>query len=233
MRKFLKKLQKGLKTACLTAALTTCWQVGQVAKADYGWDEITLKVTGTFSPTENDVSNLYLLYGLNNSYVHAFSVTNLGNFPAGVTSDFSIYMTVPYDEDLFGDDTNIYWEAVGLFGDVSGAQYIEGINGVTLGVVGAAGDSWSSHCWRDEGEVFNQILNDGQDSLLWSHDFYPWYYDDFQDQYASLIINLFDFSDASYNGQIQFDAEVVPEPVSIVLFGTGGMIIVYLRRRNK
>jgi hypothetical protein len=224
MRRFLKKLRKGLKTACLAAALATCWGIGQTAQA-----EVTLKVTGSVSPTENDVSNLYLLYGLNYSYVQAFSVTNLGNFPAGVTSDFSIYMTV---EALSADDTNIYWEAAGLYGDISSGNYTEGINGVTLGVDGAVGDSWSSHCWYDEGEIFNQILNNGQDYLLWSHYFYPWYYDDFQNQYASFAINLFDFSNAAYNGQIQFEVEVVPEPVSILLFGTGGMIVIYLRRRK-
>jgi hypothetical protein len=234
MRRFLKKLRKGLKTACLAAALATCWNVGQVAKADYGWDELNLKVTGTILPTENNVSNLYLLYGLNNSYVHAFYVTNLGNFPAGVTSDFTIYMTVPYDEDLFdSDDRKMYWEAVGLYGDISGGVYDEGVNGVTLGVDGAAGDSWSSHCWwGDEWEVFNAILNYGQDFLLWSYYFSPWYYDDFQNQYTNLSIDLFDFSTASYNGQIQFEVEVVPEPVSIFLFGTGGLIVIAMRRRK-
>ena len=233
MRKFLKKLRKGLKTACLAAALTTCWNVGQIAKADYGWDELNLKVTGTILPTENNVSNLYLLYGLNNSYVHTFSVISLGDFPAGVTSDFSIYITVPYDEDLFtGDDRKMYWEAVGLYGDISGGVYDEGLNGVTLGVDCTVGDPWSSHCWRDEGIVFDGILNNGQDYLLWSYYFSPWYYDDFEDQYANLAIDLFDFSTASRNGQIQFEVQVVPEPVSIILFGIGGLTVIAMRRRK-
>jgi hypothetical protein len=233
MLKFLRKIRKGFKTACLTAALTTCWNVGQTAKAD--WAEVTFKVTGTVSITEKNVSNLYLLYGLNNSYVREFALLNLGNFSAGVAKDFSVNMAVLYDEAFFdSDDRNMYWQGVGLYGDISSGTYTEGINGVTLGINAAVGDSWSTYCGYSEGYIFSQLLNNAPGFLKGDSYFYPWYSSgEFQGQDINLTIDLYDFSDASYNGQIQFNAEVIPEPVSIVLFGTGGMIVVALRRRNQ
>ncbi len=232
MLRFLRKFRKSFKTACLTAALATCWQVGQPAKADWGdWNEVTFRLTGTVTPTQHNVSNLYLLYGLNNSYVREFSYISLGNFPAGVISNLSIDMTVPYDESIFdSDDKNVYWEAVGLYGDISGG-YDDKKNGVTLGINAAVGDPWSSHTWRDEGEVFSRLI-DNQDSHQWDSGFHPWYPIDFQYHSFNLTINLFDFSNASYNGQVQLNLEVVPEPVTIILFGTGGLIVAAFRRRR-
>ena len=50
---------------------------------------------------------------------------------------------------------------------------------------------------------------------------------------TSQTIDLFNYSPASNNGQMSFQSTVVPEPISIVLFGTGGLIVVVLRRRNE
>ena len=231
MLKFLRKIRKGFRTACLTVALTTCWGIGQTAQA--AWDTVTFKLTGTVSPTQHNISNLYLLYGINYSFVHEYTFVNLGNFTTGVTSDLSLYMTVPYDESMFDSpDKNMYWEAVGLYGDISG-DYNDQINGVTLGINAAEGDPWSLYSGRDEGYVFDQLKNNSEDYLSWTSGFYPWHPIDFQYQSFNLTINLFDFSNASPNGQIQLNAEVVPEPISIVLFGGGGMFVIAFRRRNK
>jgi hypothetical protein len=231
MRKFLKKLRKGLKTACLTVALTTCWNIGQTAKADPpNWgDEVTIRFSGTVSPNTDDLSHLFLLYGTGYSGVeYGFWAVKLGDFPAGQSNSFSVQGTANYHESLF-------WAVAGLYGDITSNQYTPGVNGVTLGTVAAEGDSWSYHSyWVSEEETFGHLINDdvaqlSSDAGLLSWPHFEWYCG----LETSVTADLFDFSQAGKNGQMSLQSVIVPEPVSIVLFGTGGMIVVALRHRNK
>jgi hypothetical protein len=151
----------------------------------------------------------------------------LGDFPAGRSTDFSVQGTAIYHESLF-------WYTAGLYGDISSGQYIEGVNGVTLGIGNVTeGDMWNWKFFISEQTVFTNLFNDTPQNIysnLWDESWHVQYLAGLDITDSSV---LFNFSQASNNGQMQIKSEVVPEPVSIVLFGTGGMIIVYLRRRNK
>lgn len=232
MRKLLRRLRKGLKTACLTAALTTCWQIGQVAKADItppDWgDEVTIRISGTVSPAINDLTHVFFIYGTGYSSLgYGPWAVKLGDFPAGQSTDFSVQGTAIYQESLF-------WYTAGLYGDISSGLYIEGVNGVTLGINATEGDPWNWHFPLNEQETFTQLLNDTPGSnfasVLDGGSAHAEWMTGLEFNSSSI---LFNFSNASNNGLIQITSEVVPEPVSIVLFGTGGMIVVALRRRNK
>jgi hypothetical protein len=229
--KFLRKFRKKFKTACLTAALVTCWQVGQAAKADTpNWgDEVTVKISGSISLNTQNLSHLFLIYGTSYSGMPdtIFSV-NLGEFSAGKSTSFDVSVNVAYND-------SFEWYTAGLYGDISSGQYIEGVNGVNLG-------TWSSregHHWDwlwdaeiSEQTVFNDILNGTPESTSSHFDSEYWNtcflgYPEYPGEGT-----LFNFSQASNNGQINFTFEVVPEPVSIILFGTGGLIVAALRRRT-
>lgn len=229
MHRFLKRLRKGLKTACLTAALTTCWSVGQTAKADMSWppgwgEEVTFKITGTVSPTTNSLSHMYLIYGTGTSGGIEFPLgfINLGSFETNQTTNFSVYENTPYGDFM-------WWYTAGLYGDTSSGEYIEGTNGVTLGIWAFGGESWDSQVPIPEETAFGYLLNDTPENMSLS---YAWHIDEPYYMSFDTSSGLFDFSQATANGQMEFTLEVVPEPVSIVLFGTGGMIVVALRRRK-
>jgi hypothetical protein len=91
---------------------------------------------------------------------------------------------------------------------------------------------WNTHClYQDERTVFNELLNDDPFSI--SGIIYTRHgYDDCYLE-VSATNDLFNFSQASNNGTIQIQSEIVPEPISIVLFGGGGLIIVAFRRQKK
>jgi hypothetical protein len=233
MLRLLRKLRKCFKTACLTATLATCWQIGQAAKADTSppsWgDEVTFNFSGTVSPTVSNISHLFLIYGTGYSSLDFGPwFIKLGDFPKNESSPFSAQMNATYGE-------SAYWMVAGLYGDVTSGQYHEGTNGVVLGLNGITeGDPWQY--WNiSESDAFNQLFNDAP-----GNGFTPflegnmrnggWYGDGWHEFTDST--NLFDFSNAANNGQLQINTEVVPEPVSIILFGAGGLIVA-IRRRNK
>ncbi len=225
MRRFLKKLRKGIKTACVTATLVTCWSVGQPAQVSAA--PVEIKFSGTVSPTVNDVSHLYLIYG---SYMSGgvmdLGSTMLGDFSAGQTTAFST--TGSY----YDWPRSIIWCAAGLYGDVSSGQYIEGVNGVTLGIRASEGNSWEYYHPPDEGTVFNYLLNGTIENV--QPDWWGWWHgDDWWDSEELEVtetINLCDFSSASSNGSLQVEAVIVPEPITILVLGTGGIFV--LRRRQ-
>ncbi len=222
MRRFLKRLKKGIKSACLTAALVTCWQVGQPAPA---LAVIDLKFSGEVSPTVNDVSHLWLIYGSNyTASLYDWQAVKLGDFTAGQTSSFTVFGEV---ENGF----NFKWGVAGLYGDTSGGQYTEGVNGVTLGLPEIdEGETWDSHVFTTIDTMFDYLLNDNGDDLAASHFMYPYYDNDFYSD--GTISNLFDFSTATANGDMTLEYEIVPEPITIILLGAGG-IVVLRRRRDK
>ena len=229
MRRFFKKLRKNLRIACLAAALTTCWQVGQPASVRAA--TVPVEFSGTVSPAENDLSHLFLIYGSNYSGINcAAGAIKLGDFPAGQTIAFSV---LELELHVLNHNAT-WWTGVGLYGDISGGQYVPGNNGVTIAFDGSEGDSWDTYFGEDEETIFNYLLNDDIENLpsfqqcfdnIWSGPYHDGW--DFTDSKP-----LFDFSQASANGEIYIESEVVPEPLSIFLFGTGGAILIAFRRRD-
>jgi len=232
MKRLIRRLRKGVKTACLTAVLVTCWGVGQSVKAtpNFG-DQVVVKCNGTISPTTNDLSHVYLLYATGSSGWFGKFFVGLGNIIAG--------HSVPF---VCNVDTEYYWDVgwaiLALYGDTSGGQYDENLNGVTVTFYSPSfeGQTWTnvfgSH--REEEDWFDCLFNDdisGLDTLLCSG-YYgcpnPYNSDSYLDFDDSG--HLFDFSTASYNGTVDIHSEIVPEPVTVLLVGAGG-IIVWRRRR--
>lgn len=226
MRSFLKQLRKGFKTACLTAALATCWQVGQTAEVMA--TPIEIQISGAVAPVTNDLSHLYFIYGTGYSSLFGpLDAVLLGDFTAGQTTPFSVTTTI-------NDNETLWWYTASVYGDVSGGTYSEGTNGVTLGINASEGDPWSSYSYSyDEADFFDDILNDIPENLpeyssIWN----GWN----GEQYSAGVeiadsSILYDFSTASSNGTITISTEIVPEPTTIVLLGTGGFFT--LRRRKK
>jgi hypothetical protein len=232
MLKFLRKFRKKFKTACLTAALATCWQVGQAAKADtLNWgDEVTIRFSGTVSHSTTNLSHMYLIYGTGSSGGIEFPMgfIKLPNIEAGQVTGFNVLGNTPYAN-------FIWWYTAGLYGDTNGG-YNGSTNGVTLGIWANEGDSWQYRVpGMDEATAFTYLLNDTPENLpAWQDWHQGWHINEFYDPpVIETAGDLYDFSTAAKNGQIELKMEVVPEPVSIILFGTGGMIIVALRRRNQ
>lgn len=221
MRRILKQLRKGLRTACVTAALATCWNVGQTAQAEI------VEFSGMVSPTENDISHLFLIYGTGYSQtIQNLDSINLGDFSAGQSTPFTVF-------DSIGGGREFFWFAAGLYGDISSGQYIEGVNGVTLGIDGTEGDLWSSYFSESEEGVFSQLLNDQPGTLGITSGWWEGWNVDY-DSYLEVVdmSALYDFSQASDNGQIYIESEVVPEPITILLFGSGGIFVLYSRHRK-
>ncbi len=230
MRKFLKRIRKGFKTACLSAVLATCWQAGQVAQADM----VTVQISGTVSPTVSNISHLYLLYGTGSSDMYIKARINIGDCSAGQNLAFQEEVTFEH----WSWESNTCFGAIGLYGDI-GEEYTPGINGVTLGLETAEqGDLFDSHCYGDyegnsydEEDVFNILLDNDLQQM--EHIYIsPMLIIYAEDLHVSGTLYLYNFSGASANGQIDVHA-AIPEPVSLVLFGTGLTIFVAGRRRKK
>ncbi len=235
MLKFLRKFRKKFRTACLTAALATCWQVGQAANAEISYpswgDEVAFKFTGTVSPSTNSLSHMFLIYGTGSSGTIDFPLgfIDLGSFEKEQVTSFSALGDAHYAE-------FVWWFTAGLYGDTSSGQYIPGTNGVTLGILASVGDSWDFRTPIVDAETtaFACLLNNTPENLTIS-DYWEqgWHIDEPAYMVLNASSDLYDFSTAVKNGQMEFTLEIIPEPVSIVLFGTGGMIVVALRRRNQ
>jgi len=222
VRRILKQLRKGLRTACVTAALATCWNLGQTAQAEI------VQFSGMVSPTENDISHLFLIYGTGYSTVaDPLSAVSLGDFLAGQTTPFSVLTTAI-------DNETMWWYAAGLYGDISSGQYIEGTNGVTLGITASEDDLWGSYFYSvEEQEVFGHLLNDEPEQLpSFSDNWSGWDSDFGNGLEITDSRTIFDFSQASDNGLIYIESEVVPEPITIFLFASGGIFVLYSRRRK-
>jgi hypothetical protein len=231
--KFLRKIRKGFRTACLTAALTTCWQIGQVAKAEITpmyHEAVTFQFSGTVTPTQNNISHLFLIFGTGYSSLEFGPWTvKLGDFPAGQSNIFSKQLNATFGE-------SAYWVIAGLYGDISSGHYIDGVNGVVMGTISQEGDSWGWYNSPSEADAFNQLLNDAPGNgfsylLKGSMRHGGWYGYGWSEFTESCV--LYNFSNASPNGQIQINAQVIPEPVSIVLFGGGGIFVVAFRSQKK
>ena len=227
MRRILRRLRKGIKTACLTALLATCWQAGQPAQVSAA--TVTIQFSGTVSPAVNNISHLFLIYGIGYSSIdYALSAVKLGDFPAGETTPFTVFTTT----NAYSID-NLWWYTAGLYGDISRGEYSEGINGVTLGIDALEGDPWSSYFSSSEAIIFNHLLNDNPGNLpSFGESWNGWYFSISDGLEITASSVLFDFSTASNNGQISFESQIVPEPVTIVLLGAGGPFVLY-RRRNE
>jgi hypothetical protein len=88
--------------------------------------------------------------------------------------------------------------------------------------------------------MFNNILSDDVDALTtYSHPYQYkgscWQYEEFSypDKNLTDSATLWDFSQAVNNGQIQLEAEIVPEPVTMVLFSGGWVFMVASRRKKQ
>lgn len=232
MRKFLKQLRKGLRTACVTAALATCWNVGQsVAHAGYSYgDDVTVQFSGTVSPTISDLSHVYLIYGSGSSGGYsAYNAVRLGDFLVSGPSSFSAYGDVVYDD-------YIIWFITGIYGE-TGDGYTEGINGVALSASynpsSSYWDSWDDFVHIPEETMFNYLLNDDIASLSTDQYSRMDYHVSFGNLPTLIERELFNFSEISENGVVQVNFEIVPEPITVLLFGSGGVVVLRRKRRKE
>ncbi len=236
MRRIIKRLRKGLKTACLTVTLATCWGVGQQAQAA----EIELqntvdmyRFTGIVEPTANDLSKLLLIYGTGNSYIFTDGpyVVSIGDFSAGASTSFDV------TGEACAGERELWWMAVGLYGDISSGKYnTDGSNGVTVSLnPSSAGYNWNSiFDTSDEETVFDYVYNEDIENLkIWAASEEKLQYDSDYEYEFSDSCTLYDFSEATANGTITFDVQVVPEPVSVILAGIGGIMVMRKRHAKK
>ncbi len=224
MRSFFKGLRKSLKAACLTATLATCWQLGQPAEVMA--EPVQVQISGTVSPGIQ-VTDLFFIYGTGySSFIESYSTVKLGDFASGQATPFLALDTVKSEREFF-------WFVAGLYGDISGGQYVEGLNGVTLGINASEGDSWASSISIDEEVLFGYLLNDESEKLPeYSGNWLGWHVD--FDSYLKMsgTSTLFNFSNASSNGIITVSTEIVPEPLTMILFGAGGLYVLHRRRES-
>jgi len=229
MRKFMKQLRKGLRTACVTTALATCWQIGQPTDVSAAIE--TVRFSGTISPTSHSLSHVFLIYGTGYSSLEndLRSVKLADIVVGGQDNVFSVLAEIE-------DETSLWWYVAGLHGNVGGGQYIENTNGVALGIQATEGNSWEqsySHS-MDENTAFGHILNDNPELLpdfYWGWDGWDWNYGNGIEINESK--NLYTFSSATEAGQIQIQSEIVPEPITILLFGSGGFVVLCRRRKEE
>ena len=226
MRKFLKQLRKGLRAACVTAALATCWNVGQsVAHAGYDiGDPVTIQFSGSISPVENNLSHVFLIYCTGtSSWRSAMNLVEIGDFMAGQTGIFSVTGQAVYNYEL-------YCLVAGVYGDISGGEYIEGVNGVTFSESGSW--IWSSVGVTEE-TMFDYLVNDNEAALMGlAHDQY-YSYEYFWQLEQTRTCDLYDFSGPVANGSAQITTTIVPEPITILLFGSGGAIVLCRKRKSE
>lgn len=238
MRRLIKKFRKSLKTMCLSAAMVTCWGIGQSTQASLippipisNNDEVMVRFSGTVTPTTHNLTKLYLIYGTGlSSWIWGPWRLLLGNFPAGVTTPYSVTGPAGTSDDVY------FWMVVGLYGDVSSGQYDMGnTNGVTVSLDSSGeGKSWSYlFGLPDEETVFDNLINQDTETLLaWGNQV-----NKFQDAISTDMVFtdssvLYNFSLASPNGTIEIQSQIVPEPMSIVFIGIGG-ILVWRRSDNE
>jgi len=232
MRKFLKQLRKGLRTACVTAALATCWNVGQsVAHAGYtSGEEVRLQFTGTVSPAENDLSHVFLIFCTGaSSWQSDYQAVELGSFEVSHEGTFS------FEADAIYQEYELYCVVAGLYGDLSSGQYVEGVNGVTLNArynsQNPNYDSWNNFVFCSESQLFDYLLNGDMTNLangIWS--FYRFGSGAME---GTISGDLYDFSDPTLNGTYEINSEIIPEPITIMLLGSGGMFVLCRRRKNE
>lgn len=232
MRKFLKQLQKGLRAACATAALATCWNVGQsVAQAGHEWgDEVTVRISGTISPSITDLSHVFLIFCTGvSTWQSDYQAVNLGQFSAGRAEAFSVQVTAIYMEEF-------NWIIAGLYGDLSVGQYTEGTNGVALS---ANYDPafWTTDGWYDfispsESDVFEYLLSDNAQTVANNVTTYEYRYLTGYLE-CSETRSLYNFSNPVYNGIVQIASTVVPEPATILWLGCGGVVVFVRKKRNE
>jgi len=182
---------------------------------------------------------LFFIYGTGYSSVETekFYAVKLGDFPAGQTSSFSVLVTGTQGEDIwwYEGDNYFSWYIAGLYGDVSGGQYSEGINGVTLGTDNISeGDEWVWINPLDEQSVFIHLFNDEPENIPPYSSFgsigkYECWNCNLE---ISATTPLFNFSSASNNGEMHIETEVIPEPVTVLLVGAGGAYVLRRRRRE-
>lgn len=230
MRKFLKQLRKGLRTACVTAALATCWNVGQSAHAAYNsGDEVTVQFTGTISPTISDLSHVYLIYGTGSSSIYSdIRAISLGDFTITGSESFSVQGVAEYY-----DTTS--WLIAGLYGNLSSGEYTEGVNGVTLTApyhpIYSSRNSWDDFIYTSEAAMFAYLLDNDVTNIYGAgYKFNCWQRTGMEmDDSAS----LYNFSEITENGMVEIQSEIIPEPVTILLLGSGGIVVLCRRRKEE
>lgn len=219
--KSFKRVRKQLKTACITAALVTSWQAGEQAKANYTYgDNVTLRFSGIVSPSNSNVQHLKLLYGTGYSSCEQFRTIDLGDFGAGQPTTFSVTTQATMN-------TSLFWYVFGTYGDISSGQYISGLNGVTLVSQISETLPWSEISNTPETEAFGAILAGTYKNSFWEHDMYCEFFTDLSFTTTGDIIS---YSQPVNNGQFTLTSQVIPEPFTILLLGTGGVFL--LRRRD-
>jgi len=80
--------------------------------------------------------------------------------------------------------------------------------------------------------MFNYLLNNDVSNLSieqYDSDLYGYDYADFDS--INVERDLYSFSEISENGRVNISFEIVPEPMTVLLFGSGGLVV--LRRRRK
>lgn len=232
MKRLIRRLRHKMKAACVVAAVVTCWNVGQPANADYSPGEtVNVHFSGSIAPTVNDLKHVYLIYGTGYSGLESdLSALFLGDFVAGNTTPFNAYGVAEYNQAT-------HWGILGLYGDISGGIYDGEINGVTVALDWSAeGRGWSNAFYQSneaEESLFNYLYTKDTATLLsYLDDKYEFMCSDYEGYLEfSNTVSLYDFSEASNNGSVALNSEIVPEPITVLLVGAGSLMV--LRRKRK